>query len=73
MQRSFYSTLVGAAFAMACGSVSAAATGPTTAELNNAGQDAANWLYATHDYSGQRYSKLNQINRGNAARKVSGK
>jgi len=68
MQRSFYSTLVGAAFAMACGGVSAAATGPTTAELNNAGQDAANWLYATHDYSGQRYSKLNQINRGNAAK-----
>ena len=30
------------------------AAGPTQAELNNAGNDRANWLYVDHDYRGQR-------------------
>jgi len=32
-----------------------AQAGPTQAELNAAGDNARDWLYATHDYSGQRF------------------
>ncbi|MBL8446073.1 MAG: hypothetical protein JNJ44_01530, partial [Zoogloeaceae bacterium] len=66
MQQFLRSTLVAAALALSFGG--AAASGPTTAELNSAAADANNWLYATHDYSGQRYSKLTQITRSNAAK-----
>ena len=39
----------------------AAQQGPTQAELNVAAGQGANWLHATHDYSGQRFVDLNQI------------
>ncbi len=38
-----------------------AASGPTQDELNNAGMNSEDWLYATHDYSGQRFVDLKQI------------
>lgn len=34
---------------------------PTQAELDTADRDGRDWLYATHDYSGQRYSPLAEI------------
>lgn len=68
MKRSLISVCVGGALVLAFGTASAAESGPTTAQLNGAAQDGTNWLYATHDYSGQRYSGLNQINRSNASR-----
>ncbi|MBV8401455.1 MAG: PQQ-binding-like beta-propeller repeat protein, partial [Acetobacteraceae bacterium] len=43
------------------------AAGPTQAELNNAVNDSANWLYVDHDYRGQRYTPLDQITAKNAA------
>jgi len=42
--------------------------GPSTAELSMATEDAANWLYHTHDYQGTRYSPISQINRRNVER-----
>ncbi len=42
-------------------------TSPTQAQLNAAASDTANWLYATHDYSGARYVALKQITPANAA------
>ncbi len=68
MQQILRSTFLATALALSFGGFAAAESGPTTAELNNAAADANNWLYATHDYSGQRYSKLNQITRSNAAK-----
>ena len=44
----------------------AAQQGPTQEELNSAYDNTRDWLYATHDYSGQRYVDLDQINTGNA-------
>ena len=44
-----------------------AAAGPTQNDLDGSAQDAKNWLYVDHDYYGQRYSALNEINTGNAA------
>jgi alcohol dehydrogenase (cytochrome c) len=41
--------------------------GPTQDELNLAAS-STDWLYATHDYSGQRYVALDQITPKNAAR-----
>lgn len=41
--------------------------GPTSAELANAAQDQSNWLYATKDYTGQRYTDLKQITPKNVA------
>jgi len=41
-----------------------AQAGPTQAELT-AAQSSRDWLYATHDYSGQRYSNLKQITPSN--------
>ena len=43
------------------------AAGPTQAELNNAANDRANWLYVDHDYRGQRYTPLDQISARNVA------
>jgi alcohol dehydrogenase (cytochrome c) len=43
------------------------AAGPTQAELNNATNDSANWVYVDHDYRGQRYTPLDQITARNAA------
>mgnify|MGYP002083562436 CR=1 FL=1 len=37
--------------------------GPSQAELDTAGSNTRDWLYATHDYSGQRYARQTQINR----------
>jgi alcohol dehydrogenase (cytochrome c) len=37
-------------------------TGPTQAELDAADKSRRDWLYATKDYSGQRYVDLDQIN-----------
>lgn len=42
-----------------------AAVGPTQDELNSAGTNSEDWLYATHDYSGQRFVDLKQITPGN--------
>jgi alcohol dehydrogenase (cytochrome c) len=41
--------------------------GPTQEELNNAATNTSDWLYATHDYSGQRYVAVDLINADNAA------
>jgi alcohol dehydrogenase (cytochrome c) len=40
--------------------------GPTQQELLNAGRDKQNWLYATKDYTGQRFVDLRQITPRNA-------
>ena len=45
----------------------ALASGPTTAELDDAAHDSANWAYVDHDYSGHRYTPLAQITATNAA------
>ena len=45
---------------------SAAAADDTTEQrLLNAAQEQDNWIHHHHDYSAQRYSPLNQINRNN--------
>jgi alcohol dehydrogenase (cytochrome c) len=43
-------------------------TGPTQAELLAAEANGRDWLLASHDYSGTRYSNLKQINAGNLSR-----
>lgn len=43
-------------------------TAPTHAQLLAAATDTANWLYATHDYSGARYAAIRQITPANAGR-----
>lgn len=40
--------------------------GPTQDELNHAASDPRNWMYASKDYSGQRFVNLAQINTKNA-------
>ena len=40
--------------------------GPSQQELNAAQSNSADWLMSNHDYTGQRYSDLKQINRLNA-------
>jgi len=40
--------------------------GPTQDELNHAAASTSDWLYASKDYTGQRYVKLSQINKKNA-------
>jgi alcohol dehydrogenase (cytochrome c) len=40
--------------------------GPTQAELDKAHSNTRDWLYASHDYSGQRFVDLKQITVGNA-------
>ena len=42
-------------------------TGPTQDELNAAAANTADWLTSNHDYGGQRYVDLKQINVRNAA------
>jgi alcohol dehydrogenase (cytochrome c) len=39
--------------------------GPTQAELTAAGGKTTDWLFSTHDYAGQRFVDLNQINPSN--------
>ncbi len=47
---------------VACFALAAVAQqGPTQAELDAAAGQGANWLHATHDYTGQRFVDLNQI------------
>jgi alcohol dehydrogenase (cytochrome c) len=41
---------------------------PTQAELNAASANSSDWLLPNHDYAGQRFVDLKQINRDNAAR-----
>ena len=41
---------------------------PTHEQLLSAAKDTANWLYATHDYSGARYAAIRQITPANAGR-----
>jgi alcohol dehydrogenase (cytochrome c) len=48
------------------GTVRSANGKPTQAELNNAAA-TTDWLMSNHDYGGQRFSNLKQINRQNAA------
>jgi PQQ-dependent dehydrogenase (methanol/ethanol family) len=43
-----------------------AGAGPTQDELTHAASDTKNWLYASKDYSGQRFVNLAQINTRNA-------
>ena len=43
-------------------------TAPSHAQLLAAATDTANWLYATHDYSGGRYAPIRQITPANAHR-----
>lgn len=42
--------------------------GPSHAQLLAASADTANWLYATHDYSGARFAAIGQITPENAGR-----
>ena len=42
--------------------------GPDQAQLDAAASDTANWLYATHDYAGQRFVDLREITPANASR-----
>jgi len=42
--------------------------GPTQAQLMNAAADKANWLYASKDWTGQRYVDLKEITPANASR-----
>jgi alcohol dehydrogenase (cytochrome c) len=44
----------------------AIAGGPSQDELNHAGT-STDWMFATHDYAGQRYVDLKQIDKGNVA------
>ena len=41
--------------------------GPSQQELNAAQSNSADWLMSNHDYTGQRYVELKEINRLNAA------
>ncbi|MBK7601152.1 MAG: PQQ-binding-like beta-propeller repeat protein [Acidobacteria bacterium] len=45
----------------------ASTAGPTQAELNAAANNNTDWLHSNHDYGGQRFVDLKQINRSNAA------
>ncbi len=44
-----------------------AISGPTQEELNAAASNTTDWLHSNHDYGGQRYVDLKQINARNAA------
>ncbi len=44
----------------------ASTKGPSQEELNAAQSNSADWLMSNHDYTGQRYTDLQQINRLNA-------
>jgi alcohol dehydrogenase (cytochrome c) len=55
------SAALGVIVSLAIASPVVAQPGPTQAELNAADQQGANWLYATHDYTGQRFVDLNEI------------
>ena len=41
---------------------------PTQAELTAASSNAVDWLHTNHDYSGQRFVDIGEINRSNVAR-----
>ena len=43
-------------------------TGPTQAELTGADAKTSDWLFTNHDYSGQRFVDLKQIDRSNVAK-----
>jgi alcohol dehydrogenase (cytochrome c) len=63
LKRPYYAGLVLMAAAIAATAQPKA--GPSQKELDNARDDAANWLYVDHDYHGTRFSALNQINAQN--------
>jgi PQQ-dependent dehydrogenase (methanol/ethanol family) len=46
-------------------SATAQTRGPTQAELSGAAANAADWLHPNHDYGGQRFVELGEINRAN--------
>jgi alcohol dehydrogenase (cytochrome c) len=62
-KRSFPTALLLIALAV---SPALAQPGPTQAELNAAGANAADWLLTNHDYGGQRFVDATEINRDNA-------
>ncbi len=49
------------------GHLDPASKGPSQEELNTAASNAADWIMSNHDYTGQRYVDLKQINRLNAS------
>jgi alcohol dehydrogenase (cytochrome c) len=51
----------------AVGAPDPSSKGPTQQELNAATSNAVDWLMSNHDYTGQRYIDLKQVNRLNAA------
>jgi alcohol dehydrogenase (cytochrome c) len=62
--RSFYRLLL---VCLACGLIATQARGQVTFErLLNSGKEPQNWLTYSGDYSGRRFSPLDQINRKNA-------
>ncbi len=63
--RAICSVTLGVIVSLAIALPVAAQSGPTQAELDAAGQQGANWLYATHDYTGQRFVDLNEITPAN--------
>lgn len=55
------------ASASASGAADPSSKGPSQQELNAAQSNTTDWLMSNHDYTGQRYVDLKQINRLNAA------
>jgi len=67
----YFSTLKGEAVAAAPAAPAiptGTVHGPDQAQLDAAAGDTANWLYASHDYAGQRFVDLRQITPANASR-----
>jgi alcohol dehydrogenase (cytochrome c) len=63
--------VAGLAVSLTCACLStaqAAAPGPSQQELDHAAQNGQDWLYADHDYFGQRYSALTEITSNNVER-----
>ena len=49
------------------GALNPSSNGPSQQELNAASSNSADWIMSNHDYTGQRYVDLKQINRLNAS------
>src|SRR5262249_40321744 len=49
------------------GALDPSSKGPSQQELNAAQSNTSDWMMSNHDYTGQRYVDLKQINRLNAA------
>lgn len=61
------STAAAAAFIEGAHGMEPTSAGPTQADLNAAHQNARDWLYHTHDYTGRRYSGLSEITTANVS------